>query len=687
MAYTTTTWIDDETLVNAQRMNNIESGVKNANDNKSDINHNHDNVYSKLDHNHDGKYAQKDDTYTKSDIDLKINADRAKIEVLQEEITSSEDKITTLEKDAIDLKGRVNTNERSISTAEGNLGDLIDLNTKDKSSLVAAINEVNISGGGGSGTKNYEELFKKPQINGNELIGDKTSAELGIVSAGTGNSQEIIFTDGETLQAKYEDGGIRGPQGEKGEKGDPGAQGPQGLIGPQGPQGIAGPQGEVGPQGPVGPEGPQGQRGPAGPQGPQGPTGNIGLTGPKGDTGPQGERGPQGEQGPQGETGSIGPQGEQGPRGDSFRITDVLDNTKLLPDVSTVTDNFAYLVQKNEEEVEYEDGAHLFILLAGNSNWTDNGPFSGVEGPQGPQGIQGEQGPTGPQGEQGPQGDQGLKGDTGETGPQGPQGEQGEKGEQGVQGDKGDKGDTGAKGDPGDDGITPTIGDNGNWYLGTTDTGKPSRGIQGEKGDKGDTGPQGPQGNTGPQGDTGPKGDQGIQGEQGPQGEKGEGVLAGGTTGQVLAKKSGTDYDTEWVNQTGGAGDTLPIGAIVDFDGTTIPEGYEEVDETAVNLKTSVIHNVTPINGSNYEFYGNTYYYKVGSRVHVHIGMSLSTTERTTLFNLPVGFRPKTIIGHVGIGIDTTSFEGMSIYTNGNIVAIIKSGYILADIDFDTFED
>lgn len=32
------------------------------------------------------------------------------------------------------------------------------------------------------------------------------------------------------------------------------------------------------------------------------------------------------------------------------------------------------------------------------------------------------------------------------------------------------------------DGITPTIGNNGNWYLGETDTGKPS---QGEKGDSG----------------------------------------------------------------------------------------------------------------------------------------------------------------------------------------------------------
>ena len=44
------------------------------------------------------------------------------------------------------------------------------------------------------------------------------------------------------------------------------------------------------------------------------------------------------------------------------------------------------------------------------------------------------------------------------------------------------------KGDKGADGITPHIGENGNWYLGDTDTGKPSRGEKGEKGDKGANG-------------------------------------------------------------------------------------------------------------------------------------------------------------------------------------------------------
>ena len=37
----------------------------------------------------------------------------------------------------------------------------------------------------------------------------------------------------------------------------------------------------------------------------------------------------------------------------------------------------------------------------------------------------------------------------------------------------------GKEGNPGEDGITPTIGENGNWYLGEADTGKPSRGPQG----------------------------------------------------------------------------------------------------------------------------------------------------------------------------------------------------------------
>ena len=58
----------------------------------------------------------------------------------------------------------------------------------------------------------------------------------------------------------------------------------------------------------------------------------------------------------------------------------------------------------------------------------------------------------------------------------------------------------GKDGAAGADGITPHIGDNGNWYLGDTDTGKPSRGEQGLKGDTGAAGPAGAPGAAGPAG-------------------------------------------------------------------------------------------------------------------------------------------------------------------------------------------
>jgi hypothetical protein len=162
---------------------------------------------------------------------------------------------------------------------------------------------------------------------------------------------------------------------------------------------------------------------------------------------------------------------------------------------------------------------------------------AGATGPQGPQGVVGPLGPAGPassvpgpQGPIGPKGDKGDKGDTGvagaagATGPQGPVGPFGEKG---PKGDKGDKGDQGDKGDKGD------------------------------KGDQGDQGPQGAQGPQGVQGVQGPQGDTGIEIDSVPPSntnilwadtsEPGDEVIPpGGATGQVLAKVSGSDYDTAW---------------------------------------------------------------------------------------------------------------------------------------------
>ena len=105
------------------------------------------------------------------------------------------------------------------------------------------------------------------------------------------------------------------------------------------------------------------------------------------------------------------------------------------------------------------------------------------------------------------------------------------------------------------DGITPHIGENGNWYIGSTDTGKPSRGEQGVKGDKGDKGADGApgaKGDPGEKGDTGPQGPKGDTGSAGANGKSAyQYAVEGGYTGteaefaEKLAQEQLTGTTTE----------------------------------------------------------------------------------------------------------------------------------------------
>ena len=75
----------------------------------------------------------------------------------------------------------------------------------------------------------------------------------------------------------------------------------------------------------------------------------------------------------------------------------------------------------------------------------------------------------------------------------------------------------------------PYIGDNGNWYINNSDSGKPSRGEQGPKG------VQGPQGEKGDKGDTGATGPQGEKGDKGDKGDTGDAAGFGTVTATIDA--------------------------------------------------------------------------------------------------------------------------------------------------------
>lgn len=70
----------------------------------------------------------------------------------------------------------------------------------------------------------------------------------------------------------------------------------------------------------------------------------------------------------------------------------------------------------------------------------------------------------------------------------------------------------------------------------------------------------------------------GPQGEKGEKGDAGPGVAAGGTTGQVLAKASNDDYDTEWVDPPSSGVPDIEWQEIHDFPVIDIFAGAQPIN-------------------------------------------------------------------------------------------------------------
>lgn len=270
-------------------------------------------------------------------------------------------------------------------------------------------------------------------------------------------------------------------------------------------------------------------------------------------------------------------------------------------------------------------------------NFTFN--FSGLKGEQGSQGIPGQDGENGSDGitpvisasasasnttgvpavtvtktgtDAAPnfdfyfenlKGERGLPGPTGETGPQGPSGNDGVtpnitatgsvtnttgvpsvtitktgtdlaptfdfaftniKGEQGVQGEAGRNG---ADGADGEDGVTPIIS--------ATASVDDAVGIPNVVITRSGT-------------DAAPNYDFAFHNLKGTQGNPGQGVPSGGTTGQVLAKQSATDYDADW--------ETLVVpstAAEISFDNTGTGMTATDVQDAVTELKSNLTGNLT----------------------------------------------------------------------------------------------
>ena len=86
------------------------------------------------------------------------------------------------------------------------------------------------------------------------------------------------------------------------------------------------------------------------------------------------------------------------------------------------------------------------------------------------------------------------------------------------------------------------------------------------------------------------KGNDGAKGAKGDTGATGQGIISGGTTGQILSKKSNADYDTGWINiPSGGNSDTLVTVKIANGVLTLTKDKYQTTtitDGTEITLPT-----------------------------------------------------------------------------------------------------
>ena len=100
----------------------------------------------------------------------------------------------------------------------------------------------------------------------------------------------------------------------------------------------------------------------------------------------------------------------------------------------------------------------------------------------------------------------------------------------------------------------------------------------------------------GPEGSPGVDGNDGSPGAKGDSGADGVGIPVGGSLGQVLAKQSGVDFDTDWQDQTSGSGSS---NAIVDIDGDTKVDVEGTSDDDFIRFHSAGNQNVV-INPQGY---------------------------------------------------------------------------------------
>ncbi|MBP5170326.1 MAG: hypothetical protein ILP14_14180 [Oscillospiraceae bacterium] len=120
--------------------------------------------------------------------------------------------------------------------------------------------------------------------------------------------------------------------------------------------------------------------------------------------------------------------------------------------------------------------------------------------------------------------------------------------------------------------------------------------------------------------------------------------------------------------------------------------GWKAITEQCQNFANvkldSIKQTMTPSVGSTYSTYGGLYYYKVGTKVHVNVGLQgLPNTSYTAnnVGTLPAGYRPSHQVSAVCAGGTGSSYAQVIVTTQGTIAVYTNQQYVNGQIEFDVF--
>ena len=74
-----------------------------------------------------------------------------------------------------------------------------------------------------------------------------------------------------------------------------------------------------------------------------------------------------------------------------------------------------------------------------------------------------------------------------------------------------------------------------------------------------------------------------------------------------------------------------------------------DINVSSLKLNSNIIQSFIPQQATSYESYGGCYYYKIGTKVHVHLGISVPDTATKNIYTLPQGYRPYSRVGNSGV--------------------------------------